>query len=131
VTGNRDVIAGALVLVIDDEQAALDGMAALLTGWGCRALLATSVGEALERVAGAGGRPDVILADYRLRDGETGVGAIARVHRAVGAPVPAVLVTGDTAPDRLYEARSSGLELLHKPVRPARLRALLADLLGR
>ena len=60
---------------------------------------------------------------------ETGAQAIAKVVAFCGHPIPGVLVTGDTAPERLREAAHSGYAVLHKPVRPGKLRALLLHLL--
>ncbi len=131
VEASGEVLEGAVIVVVDDERSVLDAVGEVLRGWGCRVLLAASAEEAVRLVAQAGVVPSVVLADYRLRDEQTGVGAIERIQAACGAPVPGVLITGDTAPDRLREAESSGYHLLHKPVRPARLRALLAHLLSR
>jgi len=75
------------------------------------------------------GRPDLIVSDFRLADGESGIGVIAQLREAFGAAIPAFLMSGDTAPERLREARESGHHLLHKPVRPMRLRAILNRLL--
>jgi CheY-like chemotaxis protein len=74
--------------------------------------------------------PDVIVADYRLGDLETGVEAVTLVRGHFNHPVPALLLTGDTAPQRLREADASGLPLLHKPVKPEILRGAIADLLA-
>jgi signal transduction histidine kinase/CheY-like chemotaxis protein len=122
-------LSGSCVLVIDDEGAVLNGMDAILRDWGCRPILADSVEAALALLCHPGSPPDAIIADYRLRAGETGVEAIARIQSVWNAPIPAAIITGDTAADRLREAQSSGYPLLHKPVRPAALRALLCDLL--
>jgi CheY-like chemotaxis protein len=121
---------GALMVVIDDERAVLEGMREVLQQWGCRSLLAGSAEEALAQLAAAAERPAAIIADYRLRAGESGIAAIESIRSAYGADIPGVIVTGDTAPDRLREAEASGYPLLHKPVRPVRLRALLSFLLG-
>ncbi len=126
-----DVLDGAVVVVVDDERAVLDAVGELLGGWGCHPVLAGSADEAVRLVEETGVTPRVVLADYRLREEQTGVEAIERIAAACGAPVPGVLITGDTAPDRLREAEASGYHLLHKPVRPARLRAILAHLLSR
>ena len=120
----------ALVVVIDDERAVLDGMREVLQEWGARPLLATSADDALEQLAHTTPRPAVVIADYRLRGEDTGVQAIQRIQSVYGTAIPGVLITGDTAPDRLREAEASGYQLLHKPVRPARLRALLSFLLN-
>lgn len=123
-------LGNALIVVIDDEQAVREGTREVLKGWGARALLAGSGDEALTLLVGAGEAPSAVIADYRLREGETGVDAIRRIQERYGAEVPAVLVTGDTAPDRLREAEASGYHLLHKPIRPAKLHALLRFLLS-
>ncbi len=119
----RDDVAGMRVLVIDDEVAVRKGMRAVLDNWGCLALLVGSEDEALETLNREA--PDVIIADYRLRDGKTGVQAIERLRREFGADLPALIITGDTAPERLREAQASGHTLMNKPVQPGKLRAYL------
>ncbi len=123
-------LGGALVVVIDDEAAVRDGMREVLQHWGCRPLLADSGDEALALLARAASRPAAVIADYRLRAGEAGIAAIERIQFAYGTDIPGVIITGDTAPDRLREAEASGYYLLHKPVRPVKLRALLSFLLS-
>jgi CheY-like chemotaxis protein len=67
--------------------------------------------------------------DYRLAHGKTGFELIARLRRSFGEEIPAFLISGDTAPERLQEARASGYLLVHKPVPPITLRAILNQLL--
>lgn len=105
--------AGRTVLVVDDERSVRIGMRVLLEELGCRCLEASAGEEAI--VQARSHKPDVILADLRLRNGETGIDVIARVVAAIG-PTPALLISGDTAPDRLLEAQRAGITLLHKPV---------------
>lgn len=119
----RDVN-GMRVLVIEDEAEVREGMHAVLEGWGCVAILASSESEALEKMQG-GMAPHVIVADYRLRDGKTGAQAIGRLRLTFNADIPALIITGDTDPARLREAQASGHTLMHKPVQPAKLRAYL------
>lgn len=121
--GQRDMN-GMRVLVIEDEAEVREGMQAVLEGWGCVVDLAGSEDEALEKMQG-GVTPHVIVADYRLRDGKTGVQAIERLRRTYGADIPALIITGDTDPARLREAQASGHTLMHKPVQPAKLRSYL------
>lgn len=116
------------VLVIDDEPSVCHATIAVLARWGCRALAAESAAEALALMSAAAFEPDAIVADYRLREGRTGAEAIEEIRHSVGRPVPALILTGDTAPERLVEARASGYLLLHKPIQPGRLRAALAAL---
>src|SRR5687768_14450160 len=75
----------------------------------------------------AGRIPDMIIADYRLRAGKTGLEAIRDIHKACNSDIPAVVLTGDTAPERIAEVRGSGFRLIHKPVTTATLRDILAS----
>lgn len=122
-------VAGVHVLVIDDEREILHSMAYLLKSWGCLAITAESASEALEKIAQTGLQPDLIMADYRLREGKTGAEAITAVRQFCQRAIPAMLITGDTSEERLREATASGLYLLHKPVAPSRLRTVMNQLL--
>lgn len=122
--------ARALVVVIDDEAPIREAMERLLAGWGHAVIAAASGEEAVGRLASHPERPDLIVSDYRLRDGETGLDAIERLRSEYNETIPALLVTGDTAPDRLIEARASGLVLLHKPVPNGKLRAAMRNLMA-
>jgi signal transduction histidine kinase/CheY-like chemotaxis protein len=116
---------GRIVLIIDDERAVLQATGTLLEKWGCEAITAESGADACELLSGSGVVPDVILSDLRLRGEETGIDAIHRVRAALDHPIPAIVVTGDTSPDRIKLAHESGYWLLHKPLQPARLRAAM------
>jgi signal transduction histidine kinase len=118
-----------LVLVIDDDPLVLEGMGGILRGWGCGVLCADSEETALSCIAAQRQWPDLIIADYRLGNARTGIQAIERLRSAVGLSIPAFLISGDTAPERLRNASEKGLHLLHKPVAPMRLRAMLNQFL--
>jgi signal transduction histidine kinase/CheY-like chemotaxis protein len=124
-----DLALGKRVMVIDDDVLVLDGMRGILQSWGCRVQTAASGAAALASVADGGGQPDLIISDLRLADGETGIEVIGRLREALGAPVPAFLISGDTAPERLREASAGGYHLLQKPVSPMTLRTTLNRLL--
>jgi signal transduction histidine kinase/CheY-like chemotaxis protein len=121
---------GAPVLVIDDEAAIREGMQAVLSGWGHEVVVAASGTEAGLLVTEDGRRPGLILCDFRLPRNEDGITVIRELQRRWAAPVPAILITGDTAPDRLAEARASGLLLLHKPLALGKLRAAMNALMA-
>jgi signal transduction histidine kinase len=112
----------ALVLVIDDEAAVRESMKLLLEGWGYTVVVAASGDEALHLLDCA---PAAIIADYRLRDEETGDNAIRQIQTEWGNDIAALIVTGDTDPERLRMAQQSGFAFLHKPVPPGKLRAFL------
>lgn len=116
------------VLFIDDDPNLRIGVAEMLERWDCAAVTAESAHEALELMQISGFMPDVIVADYRLRNEETGVQAILAIQARWGK-VPAAILTGDTEPDRIREAQSSGFPLVHKPLSAAKLRTLLTHLL--
>lgn len=115
------------ILVIDDESDVLEGMGALLSGWGYRSALCATTEQAVNLVKEAAYPPDLILADYRLNEECTGAEAIQTLCQEIGFDVPAAIITGDTAPDRIQEARASGFMCLHKPLRPAKLRQLIRN----
>ena len=116
---------GLKVLIIDDDEGVLVAMAQLFHNWGCEANTASSIEQA---VALAQLRtPEVLISDYRLHSQRTGSEAIAEVRALVGLQLPALIITGDTAPERLRKALDSGVPLLHKPLAPEQLyKALVA-----
>ena len=120
---------GKRVMVIDDDTLVLDGMRGILQSWGCQVQTAASGSAALTSLGQDSGPPDLIISDYRLADGKTGIEAIAGLREAIGTPVPAFIISGDTAPERLREASVGGYYLLHKPVSPMALRTTLNRLL--
>ena len=119
---------GVHVLVIDDDETVLSGMAQLLQNWGCEVDTASSIEKALELAQLQ--TPDAFISDYRLRSQRTGAQAITELRDLLGIQVPALIITGDTAPERLREALSSGVPLLHKPVAPDQLYHALVHMLG-
>jgi signal transduction histidine kinase/CheY-like chemotaxis protein len=122
--------AAGLILVIDDELAIQDAMRSLLTEWGHEVIVAGSCEEMLARVADRPTRPDLIICDYRLRGAENGIDVIERLQSEFNHDIPAMLVTGDTGPQRLQEAQQSGHLLLHKPVPRSKLRAAIGNLMS-
>lgn len=114
----------ALIVVIEDEAIVLAGYQMLFESWGYRVVAASSAADALDQLK-TGEPPAFVLADYRLRDGNTGIDAITELRNAFGEGLPGVLVTGDTAVDRLRNAAASGLPILHKPVNGRQLLEVL------
>ena len=117
--------AGSFVLCIDNEARVREAMATLLSGWGCHVATAASQAEAQQEVARAGRLPDLVLADLHLDEGPDGLDVVEALRQAWGRAVPAALVTADRDPTLRLRARARQVELLHKPVKPAALRALL------
>ncbi len=114
------------VLVIDDEEEACLAVEGLLETWGCIVMTATSGDAAITQLEEIGEVPDVLLSDYRLREGETGGVVIQRIREHLNKTIPAIILTGDIAPDRLQDIKALGYPMLHKPCEPEALRRLLA-----
>ena len=119
-------LADLVVLCIDNEPKILDGMATLLGGWGCHVLKAADLKAALATVGDARTPPTGVLVDYHLDSGN-GIEAIAALRWRFGAELPAILITADRSPAVREEARARDIQVLPKPLKPAALRALMAQ----
>ena len=120
-------VEGKVILVIGDAPIVLEGTGGLLGKWGYSVLTAGSDEAALIRLAERQQRPDLIISDYHLASGKTGIRAIEQINAAFGSSIPAILISGDTAPEPLRDAKDRGYILLHKPVDPMRLRAVMHE----
>jgi len=123
---DRSQLAGMVVLCIDNEPKILDGMDTLLGGWGCRVLKAPDLGIAIAAVSEAKTSLNGLLVDYHLDKGN-GIDAIAELRRLFGVDLPAILITADRSPLVRDEARERDIQVLNKPLKPAALRALMAQ----
>ena len=121
---------GESVLVIDDDREVLDSMAGLLESWGLNAVVAQDVDQALDLLDRLESAPRAVLCDFRLAGAEDGIRSVQRIRGRFGQHLPAALISGDTLPESVAGMKASGLVVLHKPVAPARLRALLMSLLS-
>ena len=118
-------LVGTTALCIDNEPSVLDGMETLLQGWGCEVIKAPDLSVALAAVAESPTMPNGLLIDYHLDHGN-GIEAIAALRAQCG-DLPAILITADRSPVVREQARAQGIQLLNKPIKPAALRALLAQ----
>jgi len=118
-------LVGITALCIDNEPAVLDGMETLLHGWGCEVIKAPDLAIALAAIAESPTMPNGLLIDYHLDHGN-GIEAIVALREHCG-DLPAILITADRSPAVREQARAQGIQLLHKPIKPAALRALLAQ----
>jgi CheY-like chemotaxis protein len=121
-------VEGKVILVIGDAPTVREGTGGLLGKWGYSVLTAGSDEAAFIRFAERQQRPDLIISDYHLASGKTGLRAIEQINAAFGSSIPAILTSGDTTPEPLRNAKDRGYILLHKPVDPMRLRAVMHDL---
>jgi CheY-like chemotaxis protein len=117
------------VACIDDRVQVLEGMTALLESWGCATETAHDADQLLQKIADRAERPDLLLIDLHLGDDRPdGIQELTKLRTAWGPGVPVALITADRDPSVAARARALGLDVLLKPVKPAKLRALLAHL---
>lgn len=127
-TPRHTVIDGVRVLVIDNETQVLEGMVSLLDTWHCHVIAASDAEGAISELDRTGEQPELLLVDYHLDRGRFGTDAITAIRRRLGAGVPAAILTADHSPAiRKDVSRFDGVSLLLKPIKPARLRALIAS----
>jgi signal transduction histidine kinase len=127
-------LTGMLILVIDADPAVRQGMETLLGKWNGAVISAASGADMKEKLACVPRVPDLIISDYRPRTAvNPGTGhtlaVLEMLRNEFNAEIPALLLTGDTGPERAHDHETVGLPILHKPLNPARLRTLIAHLL--
>ncbi|MGF7175823.1 PAS domain S-box protein [Azospirillum doebereinerae] len=121
---------GRFAVLVDDDAVVLLGLRTVLTEWGYTVLAAGSADQAMERLAAQDRSPDILIADYRLREGRVGTEVVRRVRERYGAGVPAMILTGETGTDSLRDAAAHGVPVIHKPVTPRQLWSEVERLLG-
>jgi PAS domain S-box-containing protein len=113
---------GMRVLCVDNDVAILDGMQALLGQWGVAVLKARNSAQATQLCDQWA--VDAVLADYHLGDDVDGIELLAALRKPRPA-LAAALISADHDAELTRAAHKAGVPLLHKPLRPAALRALL------
>jgi signal transduction histidine kinase/CheY-like chemotaxis protein len=118
-------LTGITVALVDDNRDIRQVATKLLTKWGCRVHDGELPHEVLKPMSEAGIRPDILICDYRLPQGQTAIDGIKQLQELWDKDIPTLVLTGDTAPLTLKKIRDSGALLLHKPIAPARLRSMM------
>lgn len=132
-----DFVRGAFVVAIDDDPQALDAMATTLKDFGCRVVAASSGIDAMNQLQSVEFVPQLVVSDYRLEHGETGLRAIQLLqdhHRSMlgtDFELRGIVISGDTAPAELEKVAKAGFTMLHKPVDVQRIYRTLNDELAR
>ncbi|MBK3732169.1 PAS domain-containing protein [Azospirillum brasilense] len=121
---------GRLAVLVEDDVIVLMGLRTIFQEWGYEVVVAGSAEQALERLRGLARRPDLIIADYRLRNGRIGTEAIVQIRGLVGSPVPAIILTGEIGTDCDRDAAALGLAVVRKPITPRQLQGAIQDLLN-
>ena len=122
---------GARVWVLDNDAAICAGMRTLLEGWGCRVVTALSEQDLARQVDNYHAEADLLIADYHLDDDQNGVDAVARINARRGQAIPALMITANYSNEHKQQIRELGHTLMHKPVRPMKLKTAMSHLLGR
>ena len=121
--GSRD-LEGLRVLCLDNDHLILEGMQQLLTTMGAQAEIAADRNQLLQKFDGER-QPDIVLADYHLDDGDTGINAVSAANQSAGINVPCIIISADDSDVIRDRAKAVGFRFLAKPVNAARLRALI------
>lgn len=121
-------LSGKRLLIVDDDPAVLSGTEGIMTSWGCQVSAAASVAEVVQFMRN-GMEWDFIVSDYQLEGKMNGIDVIDLVRKHQNQRIPCILISGDTSPAVLKLVSVSGHHLLHKPVKPAKLRSLILHLL--
>ncbi|PFG70777.1 PAS domain S-box-containing protein [Pseudomonas poae] len=122
---------GARVWVLDNDAAICAGMRTLLEGWGCQVITALSEQDLARQVDNYHAEADLLIADYHLDDDQNGVDAVARINGRRGRAIPALMITANYSNELKLQIRELGHTLMHKPVRPMKLKTAMSHLLGR
>lgn len=122
-------LAGAFVLIVDDDPGNLGSLAALCARWGCQVATASDASGAMDELARHLRSPDVILTDLRLGGPTDGLDLIERIRTEVEEPIPGVLISADLAPEIMERACELSVQVLHKPVSAQRILAAAASAL--
>jgi PAS domain S-box-containing protein len=121
---------GRLVVLVDDDELVLEALQEILKTWGFAVLSASSMDDALSRLRNTSRRPDIILTDYQLGRGDFGTDVVIAIREMFDADIKGAILTGETRLDRVRDATQHGLEIIHKPVTPQQLDAVLRKLLN-
>lgn len=122
-------LTGKRLLVVDDDALVLSSTSSILASWGCEVSTAASLPQ-VRKMLQEGGAWDLVITDYQLDDEGSGIDIVDLIRRNQNVAVPCILISGDIGPAVLKLASIGGHHLLHKPVRPAKLRSLVEYLLG-
>ena len=122
---------GARVWVLDNDAAICAGMRTLLEGWGCQVITALSEQDLARQVDNYHAEADLLIADYHLDDDQNGVDAVARINGRRGRAIPALMITANYSNELKLQIRELGHTLMHKPVRPMKLKTAMSHLLGK
>ena len=118
-------LSGRRILVIENDPTSINAMSLLFENWKCSSRFAGTTEETIEALKDTDWVPEVIVADQHLDHGDLGTLAIQATHEFLGINIPAIIVTADPTKELDAKIKRMGMELMHKPIKPAQLRALI------
>ncbi len=123
-------LAGVVVAIVDNDESVLMALTTYLQEWGCSVLAGTTGDDLIEQLSWSSFSPDIILADYQLDAGLIGTDVVERVRRIYGHDLPAILISANHSEERRKSLAGAGYQFLSKPIRPAKMRALMSHLVN-
>jgi PAS domain S-box-containing protein len=127
---SEDRLVGRRVLCMENEPAVLAGIEALLSSWGCHTVAVRDRESAMSWVRKGGVAPDILLVDFHLDRGESGLELAEQIQELWGSRVPSIVITADHTQGAQTAANARGCRILRKPVKPAALRAVMNSMLA-
>jgi signal transduction histidine kinase len=115
------------IVIVEDNDQIRSGLESLLKSWNCNTLSFSTAQECLDNLSTHSTIPDLILSDYRLKNNETGIELIKKIRKQKNNIIPAIIITGETGPEQLIEAKQSGFIIIHKPIKAAILRRVMTQ----
>jgi len=116
------------ILLIENDPAGINAMMLLLESWNCETKIASNIQETISKLSDTAWVPDLILADQHLDDGDLGTIAIQSSRDFINKEIPALIITADPTKVIHKSVKHMGIELMHKPIKPAQLRALMSHI---
>jgi len=126
---SADRLVGRRVLCMENEPAVLSGIQSLLMSWGCAAVAVRDRESAIGWATNGADVPDILLVDYHLDRGVSGLALAEEIQRLWGIRVPSIVITADHTQEAQTAAAALGCQILRKPVKPAALRAVMNSIL--
>ncbi len=125
ISHSRHDLQGKVVALVEDDPDIRKMLTELMIEWGCVVFADESADEVIHRLDAEHCRPDILVCDYRLPNEVTAVHVIKRFRELWGSYMATIVLTGDTATEAMQHINSTGAMLLHKPIAPARLSAMM------
>jgi DNA-binding NtrC family response regulator len=119
-----------MVVAIEDDASILHGLERVMSAWQADVCAGGTVDEVLFQLSRTSRKPDIVIADYRLAGGRSGLHAVEKLRASFDKDLPAIMMTGDTSAQVTDSIKASGCRLAHKPLEPQALRRLIDELLS-